>query len=65
MVSTFTNVHPGLDVSVVKDVADVTRSICNKKNMTYPTNISNIITDLAHDYILDEIMRHNQIKYEI
>ena len=62
---TRTVVHPFLDIFVVKYVQDILRSFCNKNQAHQVLQRYYVcITDSDHDYILDEILRQDQIEYE-
>ena len=65
MIKTHNIVHTCLDVSVIKYVADIPRSTCNKKPRQSVQRQPICISDAGHDYILDEIERCDNIEYEI
>ena len=66
MVSSLTIVHPCLEVSSKKNVADIPRSIYNKKLSGQDVQRQPFyIADTYHDYILDEIDHRDHIKYRI
>ena len=64
--TTHTIVHTCIDVFVVKDVHDITRSDFNI-NQTIKDLQRHLIclTDYDNDYILDEIRGREKIKYKI
>ena len=65
IISTRTIVHPCLDVSARKNVADIPRSIHNKNKAQKVIQWQPIfIDDKYHDYILDERVRSDNIDYE-
>ena len=47
-----------------KDVAYITRIICNKKALRYVIRQLKCISDAYHNYIIDEIERRANIDYE-
>ena len=64
IIVTRTIVHPCLDVSTIKDVADTPRSLCNKKQARKAVKIHTIyISDAYHYCILDEIECQYQNEY--
>ena len=64
MVSTRNIVHPCLDVSVINNVSDIPRSICNKKKGVQAVQRHPIfIYDADHDYILYKMDRRDHIEY--
>ena len=66
IISTSTLFHPCLDVLVIKYVADIPLSICNKKQSHQYIQLQNIYIDDADNYyILDEITSHDNIEYKI
>ena len=57
--------HPCLDINVVKDIVDITKSVCNEKQVQKALQICPIfITDAYHDDILDGIMCIYHIEYQ-
>ena len=65
IISTRTIVHPCLEVSVIKNVADITRIIWNKKQARQAVQRQPIfIADADNDYILDKIEQSDYIEYE-
>ena len=58
-------VHPCLDFSVVIYAADITKSVWNSNQAQISLPRHPIcINDTNHDYILDAVMRWNQIEFE-
>ena len=65
IISTHTIVDPCLEVSVINNTSDITRSIRNKKKSLQAVHRQPICTaDVDHDYIIDIIERHDHIEYE-
>ena len=53
-------------MSVIKNVADITSIICNKKQSCQAVQKQLIfIADTDHDYIIDKIEHYDHIDYEI
>ena len=64
IIGTFTIVHLGIEVSVIKNVADIPRIIPNFKKYVKLLREKQFIAVTDHDYILDEIEFHDYIEYE-
>ena len=57
--------NPCLDSTILKDIVDIPKRVCIKKQAEKSLQGSPIfITDADHDYILEKIMRIEQIDYE-
>ena len=64
--STHTIVRPCTEVSVINNVSNISSSICNKKQAHQVVKRQPFfIDDIDHDYIKDELERHDNIHYEI
>ena len=64
MISTRTTFHICLESSLINNTAFVPRSICNKKHTLKAVQRQPIFDyDVDHDYILQNIERHDYIEY--
>ena len=62
IISTHTIFHPCLDVSAIKEVEDIPRSLCNKKQAQKSVKRHPIsIYDADQDYVLDEWVEAHDI----
>ena len=65
IISTRNIVRPCRDVSVIEDVTDISSIVCNKKQARqYFQRHPIFISDADHNYILYEIVCHDNIEYE-